>query len=184
MNGENQHERIAAPARLIVLMGVAGCGKTSVGLALAGRLGIPFLDADDFHTPENVAKMAGGVPLTDDDRWPWLDRVAGALVEHAARDGLALAGCSALRRIYRQRMTDAAGAPILFILLDGPRDLIAERMAARRDHYMPPSLLDSQIAILEPPEADEDALVVSIGPSVADLAETIHRQLEQRGNHR
>lgn len=173
--------------RLMVLMGVAGCGKSSVGTALAERLNIAFLDADDYHPAANVEKMSSGVPLTDEDRWPWLDRVAGALREHGERDGMALAGCSALRRVYRDRMIATAGAPILFLFLNGDRDLIARRMAARTDHFMPTGLLDSQLATLEPPQDDESALTVDIGPSVPALVTRILRQLaladtELKGN--
>lgn len=158
-------------------MGVAGCGKSTVGAALARRLGKPFLDADDFHPAANVAKMSMGVPLTDDDRWPWLDRLAQALRDEAERAGMAVAGCSALRRAYRQRLITTAGEPILFVFLQGSRDIIAERMAKRSGHFMPAALLDSQFATLEPPGADEDALVVDISASISALAETIHHQL-------
>ena len=165
------------PARLIVLMGVAGCGKSTVGAALAGRLGKPFLDADDFHPAANVAKMSRGVPLTDGDRWPWLDRLAQALRDEAERTGMAVAGCSALRRAYRQRLIATAGEPILFVFLQGSRDIVNERMATRSGHFMPTALLDSQFATLEPPGADENALVFDISASVSALAETIHHQL-------
>ena len=163
--------------RLIVLMGVCGCGKSSVGAALAERLGAPFLDGDDFHPASNVEKMSRGEPLTDADREPWLRAIGRALAE--AGDGLAIAACSALRRRYREILTEAAGEPILFVLLDGPRALIAERMRARAEHFMPASLLDSQLATLERPEADELAVVVDIGPSVEAVVRSIASRLDR-----
>lgn len=141
----------------IIIMGVSGCGKSSVGEGLALRLGIRYRDGDDLHPPANVIKMRGGMPLTDDDRWPWLDRVAEVL----AMDAPVIVGCSALRRAYRDRLRARAGGPVRFIHLTGSREVIATRMAARSGHYMPPSLLDSQFAALEPPEPDE-ALAIDI----------------------
>lgn len=136
-------------------MGVAGCGKSSVGEALSLRLGVPYRDGDDLHPPENVAKMRAGIPLTDEDRWPWLDRVAQVLT----REAPVIVGCSALKRRYRDRIRQAG--PVTFVYLQGSRDLIAGRMAERKGHYMPLSLLDSQFAALEPPGPDE-AITVSI----------------------
>lgn len=136
-------------------MGVAGCGKSSVGEALSLRLGVPYRDGDDLHPPENVAKMRAGIPLTDEDRWPWLDRVAQVLTREAPM----IVGCSALKRRYRDRIRQAG--PVTFVYLQGSRDLIAGRMAERKGHYMPLSLLDSQFAALEPPGPDE-AITVSI----------------------
>jgi gluconokinase len=141
----------------IIIMGVSGCGKSSVGEGLSVQLGIPYRDGDDLHPPANVDKMRAGVPLTDDDRWPWLDRVASVL----EREAPIIIGCSALRRVYRDRLRKGAGGPVQFIHLTGSRDLIAGRMAARTGHYMPPSLLDSQFAALEPPGPDE-ALAIDI----------------------
>ncbi len=138
-------------------MGVSGCGKSSVGEGLAARLGIPYRDGDDLHPPANVEKMRAGVPLTDADRWPWLDRVAGVLATGAP----VIVGCSALRRAYRDRLRTGAGGPVRFIYLSGSREVIATRMAARSGHYMPTSLLDSQFAALEPPGPGE-ALVLDI----------------------
>ncbi|MCB1752711.1 MAG: gluconokinase [Gammaproteobacteria bacterium] len=172
------HER--HPSRLIVVMGVAGCGKSSVGIALARRLGQPFIDADEFHPPANVAKMSRGVPLTDADRWPWLDNLGAAMQAHADRTGGVVTACSALRRSYRERLIMAAGESILFIFLDGTQALIAERMAARTGHFMPTGLLDSQFATLEPPGPDENHLKIDIGPGVPTLVESIHNQLNDR----
>lgn len=146
------------PADLrIVIMGVSGCGKSSLGEGLAERLGIPYRDGDDLHPPANVEKMRAGIPLTDDDRSPWLDRVAATLRDAAP----IIVGCSALRRAYRDRLRAGAGGPLRFIHLTGDRDLIAGRMSGRTGHYMPPSLLDSQFAALEPPGPNE-ALTIDI----------------------
>lgn len=140
-----------------VIMGVSGCGKTSVGLALSARLGVSYVDGDDLHPAANVARMAAGIALTDDDRRPWLDRVAGVLAAKAP----VIVGCSALKRAYRDRLRAGAGGAVRFIHLTGPRDVIAARMAARTGHYMPPALLDSQFAALEEPGPDE-AVAISI----------------------
>jgi gluconokinase len=162
------------PGLHVVIMGVAGCGKSSVGEALAGRLGIPYRDGDDLHTPQAVEKMRQGIPLTDDDRWPWLDRVAATLVNEAP----VILGCSALKRAYRDRIRARTGGPVTFVHLSGSRDLIASRMAARTGHYMPTSLLDSQFAALEPPGRDE-AIIVDIDQSLPSIVDAI---LSQIGN--
>ncbi|MDR7126127.1 gluconokinase [Pseudotabrizicola sp. 4114] len=135
----------------VIIMGVAGCGKSSVGEGVSAVLGIPYLDGDDLHPAANVAKMRAGTPLTDADRWPWLDLVAQALADQAP----VLIGCSALKRVYRDRIRAGAAGKVSFVYLDGSRDLIAGRMAQRRGHYMPLSLLDSQFAALEVPGPDE-----------------------------
>ncbi len=145
----------------IVVMGVAGSGKTSVGEALAKRLGLPFRDADEFHPKANIEKMSAGIPLTDDDRWPWLDAIGRALADS---NGRLIVACSALRRIYRDRLTRAAGRPVIFLWLDGAQETIAARMRHRRHHFMPPSLLDSQFETLERPAPDELAVRVSVEP--------------------
>ena len=156
--------------RLFVVMGVAGCGKSSVGAAVAERLGATYLDGDDFHPAENIAKMSRGEPLTDDDRWPWL-KIVGQ--EAARRSGTVLTGCSALRRAYRECLVAAAGEPIGFIFLDGSRELIADRMARREGHFMPLSLLDSQCDALERPAADEPALTIDISGSEKEVVDLI-----------
>ena len=135
---------------IAVVMGVTGCGKSTVGAALAGRLGWPFLDADDFHPPQNVAKMASGTPLGDDDRWPWLDRVADELRRIDAAGGSAVLACSALKEAYRVRI--ARAGEVRFVHLSGDPATIAVRLAVRKHRYMPASLLASQFAALEPPE--------------------------------
>ncbi len=141
----------------MVIMGVSGSGKSSVGEGVAVLMGLVYRDGDDLHPVQNVAKMRDGIPLTDEDRWPWLDRVARVLAD----EDPVIVGCSALKRIYRDRIRAGAGGPVMFIYLAGSRDLIASRMTQRQGHYMPLSLLDSQFAALEPPGPDE-AVTVSI----------------------
>lgn len=143
-------------------MGVCGCGKTTVGEALARAIGCRFLDADDFHPPANVDKMASGVPLTDDDRWPWLDIIADELARVLASGEHAVLACSALKEAYRQRLKRAGDVRIVY--LEGDEATITARLASRQHKYMPPTLLPSQFAALEEPV---DALVVDIRESVA-----------------
>ena len=155
----------------IVIMGVAGCGKSSVGMALSQACGIPYRDGDALHPAANLAKMTAGLALVDADRWPWLDLVAGAL-----RDGAPLmVGCSALKRVYRDRIRAGAGGQVLFVHLSGDRAVIAARMAAREGHFMPLSLLDSQFAALEAPGADEFALTVDIDRTLTEIVARIRR---------
>ncbi|MEY4778791.1 MAG: hypothetical protein RLZZ607_104, partial [Pseudomonadota bacterium] len=154
------------------IMGVSGCGKSSVGAGLAARLGLNYRDGDDLHPPENVAKMRVGMPLTDADRWPWLDRVGQVLLAEAP----VIVGCSALKRAYRDRIRTAAGGPVTFVHLAGSQEVIAARMALRQGHYMPLSLLESQFAALEPPAAEE-AITVSIDQPLEALIADILRQL-------
>ncbi len=144
--------------RLICVMGVAGCGKSTLGAQLAEGLAAPFLEADRFHPAANIAKMTGGTPLTDEDRWPWLD----ALGAGVPQDGRAVIACSALRRVYRERLARAAGEPVFFIHLAGSKDVIAGRMASRAGHFMPPALIDSQFATLEALAEDEPHLTLDI----------------------
>ena len=157
----------------VVIMGVSGCGKSSVGEGLSLRLGISYRDGDDLHPPQNVEKMRAGIPLTDDDRWPWLDRVSDVLASQPP----VIVGCSALRRVYRDRIRTGAGGPVQFIHLTGRRDLIAGRMSSRSGHYMPPSLLDSQFAALEPPGVDE-AFSIDIDQPLSALIDVIAAHLE------
>ncbi len=151
----------------IVVMGVSAAGKSSVAAALGSRLGLPVRDADDLHPPANVAKMAAGRPLDDADRAPWLDRVGAEL---ASSDGGLVMACSALRRSYRDRLR-AACPDLLFVHLTGSHELLAERAARRVDHFMPPSLLESQLAALEPLEQDELGVVLDVVAPVDALAD-------------
>jgi gluconokinase len=163
--------------RIIVVMGVSSSGKSTVGAALAERLGVPFLDGDGYHPPANVEKMRAGIPLTDTDRWPWLERLSLALKEAAGQRGLAVGACSALKRTYRDFMTGIAGEPILFVYLQGTKDVIAARIASRKHEFMPASLLDSQFATLEEPVADENAVAVPVTDPVERIVERIARSI-------
>lgn len=164
--------------RKFIVMGVAGSGKSSVGAALGSAMGAPYIDGDDLHSAENIAKMSAGIALTDDDRWPWLTRIGETLAGHP---GTILVGCSALRRTYRDLIRKTAGVPVTFIHCAGSRALIAERMAKRPGHFMPTSLLDSQFAALEPPGTDETAITLDISTPLLDLvAKTMTQLLEDR----
>jgi gluconokinase len=158
---------------IVVLMGVSGSGKTKIGRALAASLGWPFYDADDLHPPENVAKMSAGIPLTDDDRWPWLDRIVDELARAGANGGNAVLACSALRQVYRDRL--ARAGDVRFVYLKGDLETIATRLAARSHKYMPASLLPSQFATLEEPA---DALVIDIRADVAEKIAAIRAGLK------
>jgi gluconokinase len=157
---------------IVVVMGVTGCGKSTVGAALGEHLGWPFLDADDFHPDENVAKMASGTPLTDDDRWPWLDRVADVLRAAEAKGESVVLACSALKAAYRQRI--ARAGDVRFVHLVGDQATIASRLALRQHKYMPASLLASQFATLERPG---DAVDVPIELPVEAQVDAICRAL-------
>lgn len=159
----------AKAARLIVVMGVSGAGKTTIGEKLADALNVPFIDADNFHPRANVEKMRSGKPLEDADRWPWLEIVANAMHNTAETENRVVCACSALRRDYRDYMIAKAGEPIVFVLLHGDKALIAERQADRPGHFMPSALLDSQFATLEPFEDDELGITLDVAHSVADL---------------
>ncbi|MCZ4345968.1 gluconokinase [Devosia neptuniae] len=166
------------PARIIIAMGVSSSGKSTVGQSIARRLHVPFLDGDGYHPEANVEKMRAGTPLTDEDRWPWLERLALALHEAADRKDAAVGACSALKRSYRDFLTQKAGEPILFVYLDGSRDVIGERMARRSHEYMPTSLLDSQFATLEAPDpTTENVLIVPVTDSVEKITQAVTKFL-------
>ncbi|WOP19755.1 gluconokinase [Raineyella sp. LH-20] len=156
----------------VVVMGVAGSGKSTIAHGLADRLGWPVAEGDDFHSAENIAKMTGGHPLTDEDRWPWLDSIAAwtAAQDEAGRSTLVT--CSALRRVYRDRLRTAPGRTV-FVHLVGSPELLAARLAARTDHFMPASLLPSQLATLEPLDSDEDGVVIDIEQNVEQMLDCI-----------
>lgn len=151
------------PTVSIVVMGVQGVGKTTIGTQLAERLGVPFIDGDRLHPPRNVELMASGHPLTDEDREPWLRRVGETLAEHRATGGLVIV-CSALRRRYRDALR-SFDSEAFFVELHGPMELVAERIGKRTHEYMPPALLQSQYDTLEPLAADERGMRVSIEPA-------------------
>ena len=158
---------------IVVVMGVSGVGKTTLGRALADRLGWEFLDGDDYHPPANVAKMAAGTPLTDEDRAPWLDRLNALLAERGARGESAVLACSALKARYRERLMRGLAACSL-VYLHAPIEVIRSRLEARRHRYMPASLLESQFAALEPPA---DAIAIDLSEDLQRAVETIVARL-------
>jgi gluconokinase len=167
---------MSASPSVLVLMGVSGSGKSTTGALLADRLGWPFRDADSFHPPANIEKMSRGTPLTDEDRAPWLAAIAAWIDERLERGEPGIVSCSALKRGYRDVLLgDRAGVRLVF--LKGDKSLIASRMAARLDHFMPPALLDSQFAALEEPGPNERALVVPITPKPSEVVEFVVREL-------
>lgn len=154
---------------VMVVMGVSGVGKSTVGRLLAQRLGVPFAEGDDFHSAANIAKLSAGHPLDDSDRARWLDAIAMWLKSHEQRGGIV--SCSALKRRYRDRLRSDAGDALFFLHLTGSYELLASRLAERKGHYMPPSLLRSQFAALEPLADDEVGAVVPIGDTPQDTAD-------------
>ena len=161
-----------ARTQVLVLIGVSGCGKTTVAALLAGRCGWSFEEGDALHPQSNVDKMRAGNPLTDEDRWPWLEKVASWIDGQldAGRSGIIT--CSALKRSYRD-ILNRRGSGVVFVYLAGDKELIAARLAVRRGHFMPPSLLESQFETLEEPQADEPAVRVDIGPSPQEVVQNI-----------
>lgn len=155
---------------VLVLMGVSGCGKSTVAALLAGRMGCDFEEGDDLHPAANVEKMAAGHPLDDEDRKPWLAKVAAWIRQHTDAGRPGIITCSALKKSYRDVLR---GERVVFVYLAGTHDQIAGRLAARHGHFMPTSLLDSQFATLEPPTPDEDSITVSISASASALADEI-----------
>lgn len=164
-------------ASALVVMGVSGSGKSTIAERLAARLGWRYVDGDLFHPPANVAKMSAGRPLTDDDRWPWLRAIATEIDRLSAAGTPAVVACSALKRAYRDILVHGRD-DVRIVFLDGTKELIAGRLAARRGHFMPPGLLDSQFRTLEPPQPDERPITVSIDASVEGIVNDIVRQLE------
>jgi carbohydrate kinase (thermoresistant glucokinase family) len=171
-------QRQFEPSRIIIAMGVSSSGKSTIGKAIARHLHVPFLDGDGYHPDANKEKMRAGIPLVDEDRWPWLESLARALHEAADQKGAAVGACSALKRAYREFLAEKAGEPILFVFLDGSKELIAERIAARQHEYMPASLLDSQFATLEVPAPDENVLRVPVDDPVETIASRVVKELD------
>jgi gluconokinase len=180
MTGENGPDAGgSAPGespRHVVVMGVSGSGKTTVARGIAAATGFALAEGDDFHPAANVAKMAAGTPLTDEDRWPWLRDLAAWMLEQGARGRSTVISCSALRRSYRSVLSDGL-ARVDFVHLDGAPEVILGRMSDRTGHYMPPSLLDSQVATLEPLAPDEPGLVLDVRLPRRELVERAVRGL-------
>lgn len=167
---------------IVIAMGVCGSGKTSVGEIVAARMGWIFIEGDDLHPAANREKMASGVPLGDEDRWPWLDRIADRMRAIDRAGGSAVVACSALRRVYRDRLR-RSGAEMCFLHLTGDRSLIRRRMESRSGHYMPPGLLDSQLATLEPARPDETVHEIDIAGTLDEIAEAAIRSLPDGSVH-
>ncbi|MFN3506659.1 MAG: gluconokinase [Allorhizobium sp.] len=163
-----QDNKPTAPQAVIV-MGVSGCGKSSVGAALADRLNLPFIEGDVLHPESNVAKMAAGTPLTDEDRWPWLTVIGDRMADALARGEGIIVSCSALKKIYRDHLRAATGGRLSFVYLEGSRELLGRRMGARTGHFMPLGLLESQLATLEVPTGEPGVVTVSIDQPVEGI---------------
>jgi gluconokinase len=166
----------AISPRCVIVMGVSGSGKTTVGRAMAQRWGDEFIESDDLHTAGDVQKMASGVPLDDDDRWPWLRAIGGQLRDAAATDRRTVTACSALKREYRDVLRDYAPAAF-FVELDGSLNVVRERVVSRHHEFMSPSLLESQYATLEPLESDELGLRVNVALRVEEIVDLVERAL-------
>ena len=166
----------ATPCALVV-MGVSGSGKSTIAERLAARLGWRYEDGDRFHPPANVAKMSAGHPLTDEDRWPWLQAIADEIDRTCKAGQRAVVACSALKRTYRDVLVHGRD-DVRIVFLNGTQALIAERLAARKGHFMPPGLLASQFKTLEPPQPGEQPVTVSIDASVETIVDDIIRQLD------
>ena len=170
---------------IAVVMGISGSGKTTVAVLLAAALGSQFQEGDDLHPAANVEKMHGGTPLTDADRWPWLQKIAEEIDRWRTRGESGVMTCSALKRSYRD-VVIGDRPDVTLVYLKGSHDLIRRRMAARHEHFMPVALLDSQFATLQEPTPDEHPITVDVGGRPAEIAEEIVHQLERRqdGNRR
>ena len=160
---------------VFVVMGVSGSGKTTLGRKLADALGVPYAEADEFHSPENIAKMSSGTPLTDEDRWPWLRSIAAWIHDHESGGGVVTS--SALKRVYRDLLRQGNDG-VRFVHLDGSRELIAERLAHRSGHFMPPSLLDSQFADLEELEAGEPGWIMNAADSPEEILAAVLQRIK------
>ncbi|TAU03877.1 gluconokinase [Rhizobium ruizarguesonis] len=156
----------------IIVMGVSGCGKSSVGEKLAEALHLAFVEGDARHPAANVEKMSKGIPLTDEDRMPWLDRIGEEIKASLEKSEGIIVSCSALKRLYRDRLRTAAGGNLYFVYLEGSRALLMKRMGERKGHFMPASLLDSQLATLEVPTGEPGVVTVDIDDTVDGIAAT------------
>jgi gluconokinase len=160
---------------IYIVMGVSGCGKSTVAKLLGEKLSLPFYDADDYHFPESIIKMANGIPLTDTDRKPWLSLLADSIIQWESSGGAVLA-CSALKQMYRDLLSSTTTGVVKFIYLKGDKALLHARLTSRESHFMPDTLLDSQLQTLEPPS---DAITVSIDYSLDEMMSTILQNVNQ-----
>ena len=162
---------------IIVVMGISGSGKSTLGKLLADRLGVPFEEGDAYHSQDNVKKMAAGIPLTDEDRKPWLETLAAAMSHWDARGETRVLSCSALRKAYRDLFRQAT-QNLRFIFLDGAEDLVRARMAERQSHFMPVKLIESQIAALEVPDGEEDVIRIDIANDPQAMVSDVMEKLK------
>jgi len=162
-------------------MGVSGCGKSSVGLKISDALGMQFVEGDQLHPASNVEKMSKGIPLTDDDRMPWLDLIGETMKASLDREQGVIVSCSALKRTYRDRLRKAVNGKLFFVYLSGSKELLAKRMGERRGHFMPSSLLESQLATLAVPTGEPGVVTVDIDDTIEGIAETALRDLKSWG---
>jgi gluconokinase len=165
----------------IIVMGVSGSGKTSVGRTLAEALSLRFIEGDELHPPVNVEKMSRGIALTDEDRAPWLDLIGGTIRSALARGEGLIVSCSALKRTYRERLRSAASGNLLFVYLEGSPELLTQRMGHRTGHFMPASLLESQLATLEAPTGEPGVVTVAIGDTIEGIAGAAQKALAPLG---
>jgi gluconokinase len=173
-----QHRSKTGP---IIVMGVSGCGKSCVGQAIANHFGVPFIEGDALHTADNIAKMSSSIPLNDEDRWPWLDIVAAKLESENLAHGGAVASCSSLKRVYRNRLEAGAGVGTKFIFLNCTRETLERNQSARMGHFMPPALLDSQLKTLEPPVGEARAIWIDGNQSFEIVIASIIQALTAEG---
>ncbi len=175
MSVETRKKATFAQARLIMVMGVTGCGKSTIGEKLSHRLNAAYLEGDNFHSVDNKAKMSAGIALTDNDRWPWLETLSKAMRDSNVKT---VASCSALKRSYRDYITKNANEPVLFVHLHANKALLASRLSDRQGHFMHTDLLDSQLQTLEPPQHDEFSFSVDINATVKDIVSKIELTIQ------
>lgn len=165
----------------IIVMGVSGCGKSSIGLKISDALGMQFVEGDQLHPASNVEKMSKGIPLTDDDRMPWLDLIGETMKASLDREQGVIVSCSALKRTYRDRLRKAVNGQLFFVYLSGSKELLTKRMGERKGHFMPMSLLESQLATLEVPTGEPGVVTVDIDDTIEGIAEAAFRDLKSLG---
>lgn len=176
MSDDGKDRRLSA----LVVMGVSGSGKSTLGRRLAEALQAPFLEGDEYHSVANVEKMKAGMALEDDDRWPWLESLGRTIGRAVVEHGRVVAACSALKRVYRDRLRQTSGVPLLFVCLRADALLLDARIGTRRGHFFPSSLLSSQLATLEQPHTSEDALCLDSGEPIESLLAAVLAELDQR----